>query len=58
MDTTTISFATELLLDILLGSFVLMSITGLVCTIQSAIYDHRREKRDLEYHEKRMKDFK
>ena len=52
MDATTISFATEL------GSFVLMSITGLVCTIQSAIYDHRREKRDLEYHEKRMKDFK
>ena len=35
-----------------------MSITGLVRTIQSAIYDHRREKRDLEYHEKRMKDFK
>ena len=36
MDATTISFATELLLDILLGSFVLMSITGLVCTIRKA----------------------
>ena len=65
MDATTVSFATELLLDILLGSFALMSITGLVCTIQSAIYDHRREKReqeqakrDLEYHERRMKDYK
>ena len=42
MNATTVSFATELLLDILLGSFALMSITGLVCTIQSAIYDHRR----------------
>ena len=58
MDATTVSFATELLLDILLGSFALMSITGLVCTTQSAIYDHKREKRDLEYHEKRMKDIK
>ena len=58
MNATTVSFATELLLDILLGSFALMSITGLVCTIQSAIYDHRREKRDLEYHERRMKEFK
>ena len=65
MDATTVSFATELLLDILLGSFALVSITALIGTIQSAIYDRRREKReqeqakrDLEYHEKRMKDFK
>ena len=82
MDATTVSFATELLLDILLGSFALMSITGLVCTIQSAIYallgvtflihsiadifdnrrrakrEEEREKRDLEYHEMRMKEFK
>ena len=65
MDATTVSFATELLLDILLGSFALVSITALIGTIQSAIYDRRREKReqeqakrDLEYHEKRMKDYK
>lgn len=65
MDATTVSFATELLLDILLGSFALVSITALIGTIQSAIYDRRREKReqeqakrDLEYHERRMKDFK
>ena len=65
MDSTTVSFATELLLDILLGSFALVSLTGLVCSIQSAIYDRRREKReqaqakrDLEYHEKRMKELK
>lgn len=35
MDATTVSFATELLLDILLGSFALMSITGLVKTTKS-----------------------
>ena len=65
MDATTVSFATELLLDILLGSFALVSITALIGTIQSAIYDRHREKReqeqakrDLEYHEKRMKDYK
>ena len=65
MDATTVNFATELILDILLGSFALMSLSALVCSIQSAIYDRRREKReqeqakrDLEYHEKRMKDFK
>ena len=65
MDATTVSIATELLLDILLGSFALMSLSGLVCTIQSAIYDRRREKReqeqakrDLEYHESRMKELK
>jgi len=65
MDATTVSFATELLLDILLGSFALVSITALIGTIQSAIYDRRREKReqeqakrDLEYHERRMKDYK
>jgi len=65
MDATTVSFATELLLDILLGSFALMSLSGLVCTIQSAIYDRRHEKReqeqakrDLEYHERRMKELK
>ena len=65
MDANTVSIATEILLDILLGSFALVSLSGLVCTIQSAIYDRRREKReqeqakrDLEYHESRMKELK
>ena len=49
------------LLAILLVSWLLISIAGLVATIQSVIYDHKREKRekerdarDAEYHEKRM----
>ena len=65
MDGTTVSFATEIILDILLISFSLVSLSALVCTIQSAIHDHKREKReqeqakrDLEYHERRMKEFK
>lgn len=65
MDGTTVSFATELLLDILLGCFTLMSLSGFVCTIRSAVYERRREKReqaqakrDLEYHERRMKELK
>ena len=48
-------------LAVLLVSWLLISIAGLVATIQSAIYDHRREKRDkereardAEYHQKRM----
>jgi len=65
MDGTTVTLATEILLYILLGSFALMSICGLICTIQSAVYDRKREKReqaqakrDLEYHERRMKELK
>ena len=65
MDATTVSFATELLVDILLSSFILVSVSTLVCMIQSVITEHKREKReraqakrDLEYHEKRMKDYK
>lgn len=49
------------LLAILLVSWLLISIAGLVATIQSVIYDYKREKRekerdarDAEYHEKRM----
>ena len=49
------------LLAILLVSWLLISIAGLVATIQSVIYDNKREKRekeqdvrDAEYHEKRM----
>ena len=49
------------LLAILLVSWLLISIAGLVAAIQSVIYDYKREKRekerdarDAEYHEKRM----
>ena len=42
------------LLAVLLVSWLLISVAGLVATIQSVIYDRKREKRDAEYHQKRM----
>ena len=48
-----------------LGCFACVGLTTAFSMIQSIIYAHKREKReqekdkrDLEYHEKRMKDFK
>ena len=52
-------------MNILIGTFSLVGIGAFIGIAQSAIYDRKREKRereqakrDLEYHEKRMKDFK
>ena len=49
------------LLAILLVAWLLISIAGLIATIQSIVYDHKREKRERErdardagYHAKRM----
>ena len=53
------------LLAILLVAWLLISIAGLIATIQSIVYDHKREKRekerdarDVEYHAKRMDSLK
>ena len=50
-----------ILLNILVISWLLISIAGLVAVIQAVIYDHKREKRELEqaardreFHKKRM----
>lgn len=52
------------LLTILLAGWICISVGFFVAVVQNIIMDHRREKRnqaqllrDLEYHEKRMKDF-
>lgn len=54
-----------ILLTVLIACWLCFSIVFLINTIQSAVYDRRREKRekeqaarDLQYHEKRMNDFK
>lgn len=51
--------------NICIGCFACVGLTTAISMIQSIINDHKREKReqekdkrDLEYHEKRMKDFK
>ena len=52
------------LLTILLAVWICISVGLFVAVVQNIIMDHRREKRnqaqilrDLDYHEKRMKDF-
>ena len=53
------------LVTVLIAIWLCISVGFLVSVIQSAIYDRKREKREkaqaarnLEYHEKRMADFK
>ena len=62
MNTITIS---TILVNICIGCFACVGLTTAISMIQSIINDHKREKREqekdksaLEYHEKRMKDFK
>lgn len=52
METIMIS---TILVNICIGCFACVGLATAVSIIQSIINDH---KRDLEYHEKRMKDFK
>lgn len=52
-----------ILVNICIGCFACVGLTTAISMIQSIINDHKhekreQEKRDLEYHEKRMKDFK
>ena len=62
METIMIS---TILVNICIGYFACVGLATAVSIIQSIINDHKREKRekekdkrDLEYHEKRMKNFK
>lgn len=65
MDGTTVSAVTEFLVNILIGSFSLATLSWVAVGIQTFINDRRhekrekeREKRDSEYHLERMKEFK
>ena len=62
METIMIS---TILVNICIGCFACVRLATAISIIQSIINDNKREKReqekdkrDLEYHEKRMKDFK
>ena len=64
MESSTVSAVTELLVNILIGTFSLATLTWVFVGIQTFINDRRnekrqaeREKRDDEYHEERMKEF-
>ena len=65
MDGSTVSTVTELLINILIGSFSLLVVSWVFVSVQSFFNDRRREKReaerdrrDAEYHLERMKEFK
>lgn len=64
MEGSTVSAVTELLVNILIGTFSLATLTWVFVGIQTFINDRRnekrqaeREKRDAEYHSERMKEF-
>ena len=65
MDTTTVSAVTEFLVNILLGCFSISTLVWVGVGIQSFINDRKSEKRDQEkakrdeeYHEQRMKEYR
>ena len=64
MEANTISAVTELLVNILLGSFSLLVLSWILVGVQEVINNRKREKReeesakrDAEYHEQRMKEY-
>ena len=54
----TVSAVTEFLVNILIGSFSLATLSWVFVGIQTFINDRRREKRDAEYHLERMKELR
>ncbi len=54
---TTVSAVTEFLVNLLIGSFSLATLSWVAVGIQSFCNDRRHEKRDAEYHAERMKEF-
>ena len=57
MEANTVSALPESLVNFLLGIWSCVSITFLVSMIQNIVSERKREKRDLEYHEARMKEY-
>ncbi len=65
METTTVSALTEILLDILIGSFSISTIAWTCVAVQTFFNDKKeerrrfeRERRDEEYHIERMKELR
>lgn len=54
--TTTVSALTEALVNLLIGGFALVTISWALIGIQTFFLDRKRDKREAELHEKRMKD--
>ncbi len=65
MEGSTVSAVTELLVNILIGSFSLATLSWVFVGVQTFINDRKREKReqerekrDAEYHLERMKEYR
>ena len=65
MDGTTVSALTQALINILIGSFSLVTLSWAAVGIQTLFNDHKDAKRkeesdarDREYHEARMKEYR
>lgn len=65
MEGSTVSAVTELLVNILIGSFSLATLSWVFVGVQTFINDRKREKReqerekrDTEYHLERMKEYR
>lgn len=65
MEGSTVSAVTELLVNILIGSFSIATLSWVFVGIQTFINDRKREKReqerekrDAEYHLERMKEYR
>ena len=56
MEATTVSALTEALVNILLGTFACFTICWTLTGVQIFFNDRKREKRDEEYHAKRMEE--
>lgn len=56
MEGSTVSTITELLVNVLIGSFSLAVLSWVAVGIHIIMCDRRREKREKEYHQARMKD--
>lgn len=47
-----------LLISVLILTWFALAVSLLVSSVQEIINNYKREKRDIEYHEMRMRDFK
>ena len=54
MSTATVSGLTLILFNIILVNFILVTFGWALAGFQTLYNDHKREKRDQEYHQKRM----
>lgn len=56
MEGSVVSTITELLVNVLIGTFSVAILSWVAVAVHTIMCDRRREKREKEYHQARMKD--